>query len=168
MTPLRDDGKPIIETSELTKKQALEQVYRLASQARQHGRGFDKGTVPAAFAEQIMDVCLSALGVQDPKPDPDAHELAEFSHCIPPLLHWIDTALHFNPKHLMLMHERGAYLILRKYFPKNWKRDERESFGGQRAQADFTASKQCCPKCGSTDILDASQSLDCNHCGHSW
>lgn len=25
-----------------------------------------------------------------------------------------------------------------------------------------------CPKCGSTDILNASQSLDCMTCGHSW
>lgn len=25
-----------------------------------------------------------------------------------------------------------------------------------------------CPRCGSADYLDASQSLDCNDCGHSW
>lgn len=25
-----------------------------------------------------------------------------------------------------------------------------------------------CPRCGSLDITDASQSLDCNNCGHSW
>lgn len=25
-----------------------------------------------------------------------------------------------------------------------------------------------CPKCGGRDIIDASQSLDCNTCGHSW
>lgn len=25
-----------------------------------------------------------------------------------------------------------------------------------------------CPRCGSSDYLDASQSLDCNDCGHSW
>lgn len=25
-----------------------------------------------------------------------------------------------------------------------------------------------CPRCGSTSIIDASQSLDCNSCGHSW
>ena len=25
-----------------------------------------------------------------------------------------------------------------------------------------------CPKCGGMDIIDASQSLDCNGCGHSW
>lgn len=25
-----------------------------------------------------------------------------------------------------------------------------------------------CPKCGGTDLVDASQSIDCNACGHSW
>lgn len=25
-----------------------------------------------------------------------------------------------------------------------------------------------CPKCGSSDYTDASQSYDCNECGHSW
>ena len=25
-----------------------------------------------------------------------------------------------------------------------------------------------CPRCGSTEIIDASQSYDCNGCGHSW
>ncbi len=25
-----------------------------------------------------------------------------------------------------------------------------------------------CPRCGSSDFLDTSQSLDCNNCGHSW
>ena len=25
-----------------------------------------------------------------------------------------------------------------------------------------------CPKCGSSDILNASQSRDCNACGHFW
>ncbi len=25
-----------------------------------------------------------------------------------------------------------------------------------------------CPRCGSLDITDASQSLDCNNCGKSW
>lgn len=30
------------------------------------------------------------------------------------------------------------------------------------------ARSMVCPKCGSTDVIDASQSLDCNSCGHSW
>ncbi len=32
----------------------------------------------------------------------------------------------------------------------------------------YTTALDKCPKCGSTDYINASQSLDCNSCGHSW
>ena len=32
----------------------------------------------------------------------------------------------------------------------------------------YGTTSQHCPKCESTDIINASQSLDCNKCGHSW
>lgn len=38
----------------------------------------------------------------------------------------------------------------------------------QEVRSNSSIQRSHCPKCGSSDIIDASQSLDCNACGHSW